>query len=85
MSKSNGLKIVMVGGGSFNWTPWLMSDLLHEDELDGCQVVLLDPDQKSARTVEEIVRFFAQAQFVGEERHKRRIEEIEGFERASGM
>jgi ribose 5-phosphate isomerase B len=33
----------------------------------------------------DLVRFFAEAQFTGEERHRRRIEEIAAFERASGM
>jgi galacturan 1,4-alpha-galacturonidase len=44
-------KIVIVGGGSHNWGPRLISDMLHEPILDGSEVVLLDPDQQAAGEV----------------------------------
>lgn len=37
-------KIVMVGGGSYTWSPCLISDLIQTPELEGCDVVLLDID-----------------------------------------
>jgi len=44
-------KIVIVGGGSHNWGPRLISDMLHEPILNGSEVVLLDPDQQAADEV----------------------------------
>ena len=44
-------KIVIVGGGSHNWGPRLISDMLHEPILNGSEVVLLDPDQQAAGEV----------------------------------
>lgn len=41
---ANGLKIVMVDGGSHNWRPRLLSDLIQTEELIGSEVILLDPD-----------------------------------------
>ena len=39
------LKIVLVGGGSVQWSPTLISDLLYTEKLEGCQYVILDIDQ----------------------------------------
>lgn len=44
-------KIVLVGGGSYNWCPRLISDMLHEEELDNSQIVLLDPNLQAAEKV----------------------------------
>ncbi len=44
-------KIVMVGGGSYNWCPRLLCDLVQTPELEGSQVVLLDPDLDAAKEV----------------------------------
>jgi alpha-galactosidase len=44
-------RIVMVGGGSYNWCPRLLSDLLQTSELDGAEVVLLDPNVTAASEV----------------------------------
>ena len=45
------LKIVMVGGGSYNWLPTLLGDLVQTPELKGSEIWLLDPltdaDRKS--------------------------------------
>ena len=49
--KKSGPKIVMVGGGSYNWCPRLMRDLILTDELEGSEVVLLDPNLKAAEEV----------------------------------
>ena len=51
MAKTAGPKIVMVGGGSYNWCPRLMRDLILTDELEGSEVVLLDPNLTAAREV----------------------------------
>ena len=44
-------KIVMVGGGSHNWCPRLLSDLVQSDELSGSEVVLLDINLQYAQEV----------------------------------
>ncbi len=51
MGKSFGPKIVMVGGGSYNWCPGLLRDLMTTDELEGSEIVLLDPNLKAAGEV----------------------------------
>ncbi len=51
MAKTSGPKIVMVGGGSYNWCPRLMRDIILTDELEGSEVVLLDPNLTAAREV----------------------------------
>jgi len=38
------LKITLVGGGSLNWTPRLVSNILSTDDLNGSHVVLYDID-----------------------------------------
>lgn len=45
------LKIAMVGGGSYNWCPRLISDLVRTPELEGAEVVLLDPNIEAATEV----------------------------------
>ena len=51
MTTNTGPKIVMVGGGSYNWCPRLLSDLMRTPELAGSEVVLLDPDLQAAEEV----------------------------------
>lgn len=51
MAGKSGIKIAMVGGGSYGWSPRLLSDMMHADVLDGCQVMLLDPNRKAAEEV----------------------------------
>lgn len=41
----------MVGGGSYNWSPKLLSDIMQEPELNGSEVVLLDPNLKAAKEI----------------------------------
>ena len=36
------LKITLVGGGSFGWTPRLFGNILRTDFLNGSEVVLFD-------------------------------------------
>jgi len=60
MSRRTGPKIVMVGGGSYKWCPRLLSDLFHEPQMDGSEVVLLDPNQAAAGEVEAAGRTMAQ-------------------------
>lgn len=54
-------KIVMVGGGSFNWCPRLISDLVQTPELEMSEVVLLDPNIKAAKEVKAAVETIAAA------------------------
>ena len=51
MAKADGPKIVMVGGGSYNWCPGLLRDLMLAGELEGSEIVLLDPKLKAAEEV----------------------------------
>lgn len=44
-------KIVMVGGGSYNWCPRLLCDLIQTPEMEGAEVVLLDPNVQAAEEV----------------------------------
>lgn len=53
MKTQHGPKIVFVGGGSYNWSPRLLSDLIQTPELDGAEIVLLDPNLKAAMEVAE--------------------------------
>lgn len=46
-------KIVMVGGGSYNWCPRLLSDLILTDELLGSVIVLLDLNVRAAKEIQE--------------------------------
>jgi alpha-galactosidase/6-phospho-beta-glucosidase family protein len=43
------IKIAMVGGGSYNWCPHLLSDLIQTPELEGSEVVLLDLNLAAAK------------------------------------
>ena len=47
----NGPKIAMVGGGSYNWGPTILSDLMQTPELEGSEIVLLDPNLHAAEEV----------------------------------
>ncbi len=51
MKRANGPKIVMVGGGSYNWMPKILSDIIHTPELEGGRIILLDPNLKAAEEV----------------------------------
>jgi alpha-galactosidase len=53
MSKK--IKIVMVGGGSYNWSPRLLCDLVQTPELEGSEVVLLDIDLKAAKNIKAAI------------------------------
>jgi alpha-galactosidase len=48
---SNNPKIVMVGGGSYNWCPRLLSDLMQTPEMEGAEVAQLDPNLQAAEEV----------------------------------
>lgn len=41
----------MVGGGSYNWGPRILCDMMNEPALHGSEVCLLDPDQIAAGEV----------------------------------
>ena len=44
-------KIVMMGGGSYNWCPRLLCDLVQTPELEGSEVALLDPNLAAAKEI----------------------------------
>ena len=48
-------KIVMVGGGSYNWGPRLLCDLVQTPELEGSEVVLLDIVPAAAREMKAAI------------------------------
>jgi len=41
------VKIVLVGGGSYSWGPSVIGNILRNEYLDGCQVVLHDLDEEA--------------------------------------
>ncbi len=49
--EAKGARIVMVGGGSYNWCPCLISDLVQTTEMEKSEIILLDPDLKAAKEV----------------------------------
>jgi len=51
MRESSGPRIVMVGGGSYNWCPRLLSDLMRTPEMEGSHIVLLDPNLQAAEEI----------------------------------
>jgi alpha-galactosidase len=51
MAKKSGPKIAFVGGGSYNWCPTILSDLIREPALEGAEVVLLDINLKAAKEI----------------------------------
>jgi len=44
-------KILIVGGGSRNWTPSLVRDMMLQPELAEAEYVIYDPDSKASRLV----------------------------------
>ena len=48
-------KIVMVGGGSYNWSPRLLCDLVQAPELEGSEVVLLDKNLTAAKEIKSAI------------------------------
>ena len=52
---SKGAKIVMVGGGSYNWIPRIMCDMMRAPELKHSEVYLLDPNLHAAKEVKSAV------------------------------
>ncbi len=61
MSKSSNLKITMVGGGSYNWSPRLLSDIMRTPELNNSEIVLLDPKIKAAQEVKAAAETISKA------------------------
>lgn len=47
-------KITLVGGGSFNWCPKLIRDILLSEELEDAEIRLLDPNREAARLIEAV-------------------------------
>ncbi len=55
----SGPKIAMVGGGSYNWSPRLLSDLMRTPEMEGSHIVLLDPNLRAAEEIAAAARAMA--------------------------
>ena len=49
------IKIVMIGGGSYNWSPRLLCDLVQTPELENSEVVLLDINLTAAKEVKAAI------------------------------
>jgi alpha-galactosidase len=45
------IKITIVGGGSYNWSPILLCDLMHEEELAGSEGFLYDINLQAASEI----------------------------------
>lgn len=56
MSGRSELKITFVGGGSYNWGPSLINDLILAEKLDGSEVCLLDVHAKPSQEVAAAAR-----------------------------
>ena len=41
----------MIGGGSCNWSPKLICDIIHEESLNGSEIWLEDIDLKAAEKI----------------------------------
>ncbi len=52
--RTPGPKIVIVGGGSTNWCPTLLCDIVHVPELEGSEVCLLDLDRQAAQLIKAV-------------------------------
>jgi len=53
-------KIVMIGGGSYNWMPHLLRDIVVKSELAGSEIWLVDIDPKALKDVERYGRVLLQ-------------------------
>ena len=56
MSGSSGKKIVLLGGGSTQFTPELMVDFIHAKKLYGSTIILVDLDEKKLGITTELSR-----------------------------
>jgi len=52
-------RITLVGGGSFNWCPKLIRDVLLTGELEDAEIRLLDPNREAASIIEAVGRRYA--------------------------
>jgi alpha-galactosidase len=52
-------KIVLIGGGSYGWTPTLAKDLFLRDGLKGSELVLVDIDPAAAKLLQAYCRMVA--------------------------
>lgn len=59
------LKIVMIGGGSYQWTPVLGRDLMLHEHLRGSTFVLYDIDPKPLPAMQKLMRKIARAAGTG--------------------
>lgn len=55
-----GWKVVMVGGGSYNWVPNLAKDLFLFDELNGSELALVDVNAEAAARMEAFCKRLAE-------------------------
>jgi len=52
---SKKVKITLVGGGSVNWSPTLINDLMLKEGLEEAEFILLDIDLEAAGKVAQLV------------------------------
>lgn len=56
-----GCKVVMIGGGSYNWTPTLAGDLFSRESLRGSELVLVDINRAAAEVMKKYCEMMTQA------------------------
>lgn len=56
-----GCKVVIIGGGSYNWTPTLAGDLFSREGLRGSELVLVDINRTGAEVMKKYCEMMIQA------------------------
>ncbi|HEY8499789.1 MAG TPA: hypothetical protein VIL89_04150 [Clostridia bacterium] len=56
-----GCKVVLIGGGSYNWTPTLAGDLFSRESLRGSELVLVDINRDAAGIMKKYCEMMTQA------------------------
>jgi alpha-galactosidase len=69
-----GCKVVIIGGGSYTWTPTLAGDLFLKKGLCGSELVLVDIDPAAAETMKKYCGLMADKAGTG---WKIRVEDLE--------
>lgn len=60
-----GCKVVLIGGGSYNWTPTLAVDLFSRESLRGSELVLVDINREAAAEMKKYCDMMVQAAGAG--------------------
>ncbi len=62
---SNGIKFVLIGGGSFGWTPTLVNDMALNPALHGLQLYLVDSDPATLEIMVPLCRKISEVRQAG--------------------